>query len=87
MVFFAFLAHLILFFVHGYECYESAHKLIKKNEVKTEIIYNTNTNLKLNDGRPDMDIIVNNKQSVLQQVQQSPELTVENPSKIHFPFF
>lgn len=43
---------------------------------------NINNNFNLNENKSDMERTINNE-NVLEQAQQSPELTAENPSKNH----
>ena len=84
MAFLAFLAYLILGGVHGYEIFETTDKQWEQHdEAKADKNVNNN-NFKLKEKKSDMDTL-NNKQ--LAEVQQSPELTVKNPSKKHLSFF
>lgn len=84
MAFFAFLAYLILVIVHGCEIFEPAHVQMEHNEVKTDMSANNNinNNFNLNVKTSDMERTINNE-DVLEQAQQSPELTAENPSQNH----
>lgn len=84
MAFFASLAYLILVIAHGCEIFEPAHKQMEHNEVKADMSANNNinNNFNLNENKSDMERTINNE-DVLEQIQQSPELTAENPSKNH----
>lgn len=86
MAFFASLAYLILFFVHGYEFYESVHEQKEHYEAQAEMNNTNENNFNLNERRPDMEVDTNIVKPELEEAQQSPELTAENPSKNHSLF-
>jgi len=84
VAFLIFLAYLILVSVHGYECIKLAQEQQEHYEVKADT--NVNNNFNLNERKSEMDTI-NNKQTAFEEVQQSPEITVKNPSQKHLSFF